>query len=75
MKERSWGRHHGIAGFFDTTLSGEIDTTIVVMEFAQEMRGDAKKLPSSAEEGWLRDQAKREATFERADGVVLARIS
>ena len=27
--------------------------------------------PSSAEEGWLRDQRSREATLARADGVVL----
>src|SRR5262245_22255967 len=31
------------------------------------------KLPSSAEEGWMRDQKSREATLARAAGVVWSR--
>ena len=33
----------------------------------------ARELPSSAEEGWLREQKDREASLNRADGVVLAK--
>ena len=35
----------------------------------------ANELPSSAEEGWMRDQEKVAKPPNRADGVVLARIS
>jgi hypothetical protein len=39
-------------------------------------KGSAKDFPSSAEEGWTRQQEKyREATFCGADGVVLVRKS
>ena len=35
----------------------------------------ANELPSSAEEGWMRDQEEVAKPPYRADGVVLARIS